>query len=267
MASLKKSALMTMLMIASSAHESQAFFQQLTDLGKPPAPKPPTVKKVESTSPMFEYLKFDSAPTFDVVKKTQDYVNKVSETGELDESLYDEDYVLRGPVIGPINRADLALSQKGLGIREAFPDITIDSFGFTVDPENPYRCFYFQRWRGTNTGDLDNYGQIYPATNNKMETPVSLFSVVWTPSQKIIYEQVGAVVDRHEGNTKGKAAVFGMLHTAGLDLSANPGDKVFATIQRIGHFVGGLGRSWTKEEDIPEWWVSKSRGADATEQW
>ena len=65
---------------------------------------------------------------------------------------------------------------------------------------------------------------------------------------------MGAVVDRLEGNTQGKAAVFGMLHTAGLKLSAAPGDAVFSLIQRIGHMVGGQGRSWSKEEDIPKWW-------------
>ena len=80
--------------------------------------------------------------------------------------------------------------------------------------------------------------------------------------------EVGAVVDRLEGNTQGKAAVFGMLHTAGLKLRAAPGDAVFSFIQRIGHILsGGQGRSWSKEEDIPKRWFSTSRGADATEQW
>jgi len=169
-------------------------------------------------------------------------------------------------VIGPINRNDLKVSQKGLGIRSAFPDIKLDTFGYTIDPENPYRCFYFQRWRGTNSGDLDSYGTIFPATGTEMETPVSVFSVVWNPTGKIIYEQVGAVVDRLEGNTQGKAAVFGLLHTAGLKLNASPGDKVFAFIQRIGHLAGNMGRSWSREDDIPKWWTSRSRGADDTEQ-
>ena len=111
---------------------------------------------------------------------------------------------------------------------------------------------------------MDAYGTIYSATNTEMETPVSVFSVVWTPNEQIIYEQVGAVVDRFEGNTQGKAAVFGMLHTAGLKLAANPGDVVFGLIQRIGHLVGGQGRSWS--EKVPTWWVSKSRGADGTDQ-
>lgn len=224
-----------------------------------------TKQSTKSKSPIFEYLKFDGSPTFDVISKTKSYVE--AQSWELDESIYDADYVLRGPVIGPINRADLRGSQTGLGLKEAFPDIRIDTFGYTVDPENPYRCFYFQRWRATHTADLDAYGDIFPATNTEAEMPVSVFSVVWTPEGKIIYEQVGAVVDRLEGNTAGKAAVFGLLHTAGLKLEASPGSLVFRLIQRLGHALGGRGRSWSREDDIPSWWVSKSRGADDSDQW
>lgn len=238
--------------------EANAFFSL-----SPPKPVKSTVK---SKSPMFEYLKFDGNPKFDVLEKTKNYI-KAQTINAIDEEYYAKDYVLRGPVIGPITRAPLKKSQAGLGIVAAFPDIKLDTFGYTIDPENPYRCFYFQRWRGTHTGDMDSYGTIYPATGIEMETPVSVFSVVFNPEGKIVYEQVGAVVDRHEGNTQGKAAVFGMLHTAGLKINANPGDKVFAFIQRIGHLAGNMGRSWSREEDIPEWWVSKSRGADDTEQW
>jgi len=228
--------------------------------------KAPVKSAVKSKSPVFEYLKFDGNPKFDVLAKTKEYIG-TQQFGKIDEDFYAEDYVLRGPVIGPINRADLAKSQKGLGISAAYPDLKIETFGYTIDPENPYRCFYFQRWRGTNSGDLDNYGTVFPATGTEMETPVSIFSVVFNPEGKIVYEQVGAVVDRIEGNTQGKAAVFGMLHNSGLKLNASPGDKIFALIQRLGHLAGNLGRSWTEEEDIPEWWVSPSRGADGTEQW
>ena len=170
-----------------------------------------------------------------------------------------------GIVVGPINRADLFASQKGLGLRAAYPNVEIDTFGYTIDPENPYRCFYFQRWRAVQEADLDAFGDIFPATKTEAEMPVSVFSVVWTPDQKIIYEQVGAVVDRFEGNTEGKAAVFGLLHHAGLKLNANPGSKSFQLLQRLGHLLGGRGRSWSRENDIPSWWKSKSRGADGTD--
>jgi len=230
-----------------------------------------TVVDVVSKNPMFEYLKFDKSPQFDVLEKTKEYIRCQSDASmsntAMDESWYAADYVLRGPVIGPIVRKDLAADQSGLGIRQAFPEIKIDSFGYSIDPENPYRCFYFQRWRGVNSGDMDNYGTVYPATGNDMETPVSTFSVVFNPEGKIVYEQVGAVVDRLEGNTQGKAAIFGMLHTAGLKIPASPGDKVFSFIQRAGHVAGGLGRSWSRKADIPKWWTSKSKGADETEQY
>lgn len=222
----------------------------------------------KSKSPMFEYLKFDSNPTFDILSTTKEYVASQGKVDNINE-WYAPDYVLRGPVIGPMARKDLDENRQGLGILEAFPDLEVENFGFTIDPENPYRCFYFQRWRATHTGDMNSFGQQYPATGNEMETPVSVFSVVFNPEGKIVYEQVGAVVDRHEGNTQGKAAVFGLLHTAGMKLSASPGDAVFALIQRIGHLFGSenAGRSWSKEEDIPSWWQSPSRGADDTEQW
>ncbi|KAL7548240.1 hypothetical protein ACHAWF_011531 [Thalassiosira exigua] len=225
----------------------------------------PSATTTKSASPIFEHLKFDGAPSFDVIEKTKEHVSKAS--WDLDESIYDEDYVLRGPVVGPINRKDLIASQTGLGLREAFPDINIDTFGYTIDPENPYRCFYFQRWRATHAGDLDAFGDVYSATGVAMEAPVSVFTAVWTPEGKLIYEQVGAVVDRFEGNTQGKAAVFGLLHTAGLKLSASVGSASFRLVQRLGHLLGGRGRSWSKEDEIPRWWSSTSRGADGTDQW
>ena len=252
------------------APRSSAVPSQTTQICMSTAEQTKTSTSTKSKSPMFEYLKFDgTTPSFDVISKTKEYIESTQTMGgdRLDESIYDEKYVLRGPVIRPINRADLAGSQKGLGLRAAFPNVQIDTFGYTVDPENPYRVFYFQRWRAVHEYDLDAYGDVFPATGTEAEMPVSVFSVVWTPEGKIIYEQVGAVVDRLEGNTEGKAAVFGLLHTAGLKLNANPGDFLFQIIQRIGHAIGGRGRSWSREEDIPSWWVSKSRGADPTDKW
>ena len=173
---------------------------------------------------------------------------------------------MRGPVIGPVTRKDLRDNGPGIALQKAYPKLQIDTFGYTIDPQNPYRCLYFQRWTGVHENDLDMYGDIYPATNKRAETPLAVFSVVWNPEGQIVYEQVGAVVDRFEGNTQGKAAIFGLLHNVGLKIPASPGDKLFQFIQRVGHWRGNLGRSWSKEEDIPKWWSSKSRGADGTDE-
>ena len=175
------------------APRSSAVPSQTTQICMSTAEQTKTSTSTKSKSPMFEYLKFGgTTPSFDVIAKTKEYIERTQAMGgdKLDESIYDEKYVLRGPVIGPINRADLAGSQKGLGLRAAFPNVHIDTFGYTVDPENPYRVFYFQRWRAVHEYDLDAYGDVFPATGTEAEMPVSVFSVVWTPEGKIIYEQV-----------------------------------------------------------------------------
>ena len=35
--------------------------------------------------------------------------------------------------------------------------------------------------------------------------------------------------------------------------------------QRILNLTGMVGRSWSTEDNIPEWWKSKARGADQTD--
>jgi hypothetical protein len=153
---------------------------------------------IAGTNHIFEFLKWGgSQPDFDVMERTKEYTSTFERTGSIpDESWYHRDYVLRGPVIGPINLRDLRATQDGIQLMQAFPDFKVETFGHTIDPENPYRCFYFQRWRATHTAPLVVNGQTYEATGKSAETPVTVFSVVWTPERNIIYEQVGAVVDR-----------------------------------------------------------------------
>lgn len=223
-----------------------------------------------TTSPvkgnMFEYLKWNGAkPDFDVLAKTKEYTSVYDNTSKAPgPEWYDDDYVLRGGVIGPICLKDLRETQGDFDLTTAFPDLSITTFGHTIDPENPFRCFYFQKWRGTHTGTLIAGGKPIEATGNYCETPVSMFTAFWTPSGKIIYEQVGSPIDRFEGTTKGKGAIFGLLHTAGLELPATPGNPKLRALQRLGHLLG-QGRSFSREEDIPAWWTSTSRGADGTD--
>lgn len=68
-----------------------------------------------------------------------------------------------------------------------------------------------------------------------------------------------------EGNTQGKAAIFGLLHGAGLNLPGSPGSLLLRVAQRFGHMTGSVGRAFSTEEEIPPWWTSKSRGADLSD--
>lgn len=68
-----------------------------------------------------------------------------------------------------------------------------------------------------------------------------------------------------EGNTEGKAAIFGLLHTAGIKLPGSPGSPLLRVLQRLGHLLGNGGRSFSREDEIPSWWTSRSRGADPSD--
>ena len=167
---------------------------------------------------------------------------------------------------GPLTKKDLQTTQQGFNLKSAFSDIETNPFGFTVDPLNPYRVFFFEKWTAKHTGTLTAGPFKAKATGNVMDGPVSVTSVNWTPKGKIVYENVGAVVDRHEGNTAGKAAVFGLFHTAGIKIAGSPGSRSLRISQRLGHLSASNGRSFSKEEDIPAWWKSKSRGADKVDE-
>ena len=64
----------------------------------------------------------------------------------IDTSLYADDFIFRGPVIGPLNKRDYKEVLDYFSIYKAFPDMDPNCFGFTVDPENPLRVWYFVRY-------------------------------------------------------------------------------------------------------------------------
>lgn len=216
-----------------------------------------------------DFLKFGGQePTFDVIEKTKQYVQEPGYRSfrlkDIPSDYYDHDrYIFRGPIVGPINRQELVETNTLFGLENAFPDLNRTAFGFTTDPENPFRVLFFERWTATHSGDLDLLG-IYQAkaTGKKSKSPVFPFSIVWTPQGKIIYEHLTTAVDRFEGNTMGKVAVFGLLETAGISLDNNVGNPILAFQQKLNRFFNGPAQTHSRSEDIPSWWKSKARGAD-----
>ena len=69
-----------------------------------------------------------------------------------------DDFIFRGPVIGPLNKADFCATLSSVGgkngIKDAFPDLQVNQFGFCVDPTEPGRVWYMERPRGHLLGHL-----------------------------------------------------------------------------------------------------------------
>lgn len=236
-----------------------AFAQVKKTLSIPTYDGPPPSQV--NTKSWLDVLEYDQPPTFDVLSKTIDFATRKSYE-ERNEFLAD-DYVFRGPIIGPITFSDVKKTQQGFNIVDAFPNLETRPFGFTMDPDNPYRCYWFERWEGTNTNSV-KIGKIeLPPTNEDVKLPTHIMSVHWTPEGKIKYSCLSSPLDRWEGTTKGAGAVFGLLVGAGMgSTSASVGDIALRFQQRLVHAIGGFGRNWSLEEDIPAWWKSKARGAD-----
>jgi len=211
-----------------------------------------------------DFLKYDGNPNFDVLAKTKEY----SECTRFDEieSFYADDYVFRGSIIGPITAKDVKETQKGFNIFDSYPDLKIEKFGFTIDPENPYRCYFFERWQGTNTGPLEVGPLKLPATNKFAKMPTHIMSVNWNPEGKIIYVCLSSPLDRFEGNTKGQGAVFGLLNTGGVNTPiSSPGNPFLIFNQKVIAPLLNAGKAFSKEDDIPTWWKSKARGAEGND--
>jgi hypothetical protein len=236
----------------------------------PPATKSaqvvtPPPSNIEIDSWLDDKLKYDTPPTFDVLQRTIEFA-QCTTYAEV-EKYYDEEYVFRGGIVGPITAKDVKETQKGFNILDAYPDLQTRPFGFTIDPDNEYRCFYFERWEGTNTAGVKiGPGEPKEPTNRAIKLPTHIMSLNWNPEGKVQYACLSAPLDRFEGNVGGVGAVFGLLKGAGVNISgASVGNPVFRAVQRLGHAIGGLGRNWSVEEEIPSWWKSKSRGADPTD--
>ena len=149
----------------------------------------------------------------------------------------------------------------------AAADIDRGIFGHTIDPQNPFRCLFFERWTGTCTGSINIGPVALPPTGNRIETPIHVSSVTWNPEGKVVYECISPPVDRFEGNTKGSGAVFGLLSGAGLALPADIGSPFLMFGQRFNtDLLGGLlGKTWSSEDKVAAWWKSKAKGADPTD--
>jgi hypothetical protein len=210
-----------------------------------------------------DHLKFGGAePTFDVLQRTMEYAS--TKTNEEAVPYYAADYVFRGSIIGPITNQDVIDTQGGFDITGAYPDLDRGVFGFTLDPNNAFRCFFFERWTATHTGTI-NIGPFIklPATNKRVETPLHITSITWNPEGKIVYQSISPPVDRFEGNTKGGGAIFGLLTGAGVDGGpASVGLPTLMLQQKLVQASGLVGKQWSDEDRIPRWWKSAARGAD-----
>ena len=179
-----------------------------------------------------------------------------------------DDFIFRGPVIGPLAKPDFCATLSSVGgkngIKDAFPDLEVNQFGFCVDPTEPGRVWYLERPRGTFTGPFDHpvVGTIDP-TGAKYIGPPETRSIIFDEEGKVKYQSVGYVADRFTGDTTGgRGAVFGLYYVMGQVLDATVGSLLTIALQKISKYLPDIPKSYSKREDLPEWWTDDRMGAE-----
>mmetsp|Transcript_310 Transcript_310/g.636 ORF Transcript_310/g.636 Transcript_310/m.636 type:complete len:278 (+) Transcript_310:24-857(+) len=177
-----------------------------------------------------------------------------------DSSVFAEDFVFRGPYIGPLNKKDYLQTMDTFGIYKALPDINPNAFGFSIDPKNEKRVWFMVRNSGTFTGEPGiglGGGNYFPPNGAKLEGCPETFSMTFDESKKLKYLSVGYVADRFEGNTNGKGAAVGIFNVIGLPFPS-PGPSLSLAQWFLTEVINMGGRSYSKREEVPQWWLDKS---------
>lgn len=173
-----------------------------------------------------------------------------------------EDFVFRGPVIGPLCKRDYLQTLNTNKVYEAFPDISSGAFGYAVDPKEPKRVWFFTRYTATNTGPirLGKFVKLQP-TGAEIDGAPEVNSIMLDESDKVKLFTVGYNVDRDAGTSEGSGALVGLLNGCGIPAGRLPG-WLFRVGQALGNFAADVlddfagSRTVSREEDIPSWYKS-----------
>jgi len=191
-----------------------------------------------------------------LIEKTKDIVdNKSGFYSSYDASVFAEDFVFRGSLVGPLNKKDYLGTMEAFSIHKSIPDINANSWGYSIDPEDPNRVWFMVRNTGTFSGDpmLPDLANIQPNGKELKGCPET-FSVLYDDEEKVKYLTVGYVADRFDGNTNGQGAAFGIFKIMGLPLPA-PG-PLLQFVQWFGsEVVGSYPLSYST--DVPEWFLEE----------
>ena len=204
----------------------------------------------------------------DVITAAKRVMNNQGYFDPLDESLFADDFIFRGPVIGPLNKADYMEVLDYFKIYVAFPDIDPHCFGFTVDPLDPYRVWFFLRATGTYQKPLGGpVGVLVRPDNQLYRGSLETWSLTFDNDLKCKLMTAGYVSDRFDENatTDGSGLSFGILKTLGLSIPSGAGNLVLRLIQATNGPLVTLGltpKAVSAPEDIPSWWNNGKRGAD-----
>lgn len=197
-----------------------------------------------------------------LIHLARDFVyNKSGFFSSYDASAYSDDFIFRGPYIGPLNKDDYFSTMDTFKLYKALPDINPNAWGFSLDPKDPSRVWYWTRNSGTFNGEPISLGNgiRFPPNGAVLDGCPETHSIIFDDNQKVKLLTVGYVADRFAGNTKGDGAAVGIFNVIGLPFP-KPGPLLrFAQWFGTDVFNGG---AYSYSKDLPSWWTSTEIGSE-----
>lgn len=148
-----------------------------------------------------------------------------------------EDFEFCAAVVGPLAKKEYLGALGSFKLEESF-DITQNAFGFSVDPMQANRVWFFNRQVAKHVNDFAGV----KATGKELVLPPQLFHMDFNEDGKV--KEFGFyTVDRRQGNTGGLGGAFGYFYGVGRNLGfpeAQPYKPSFRF--RMLQKIGALGR-------------------------
>lgn len=154
----------------------------------------------------------------DLISKTKQLIAPEAELGSKKPDLLADDFQFVFPVVGPLSKTEFCTVFSRFKVKDAFPDQRSNYFGFTVDPIEPNRVWFFSRARLTHTGTLKFGSQEFPPTGKEVVITPQVFSMSFDQEGRCYKFTGGYPVDRTTGNCEGLGGLFGIIHALGGSL-------------------------------------------------
>eukprot|EP00977_Amphora_coffeiformis_P003591 scaffold701_cov158-Amphora_coffeaeformis.AAC.19 len=155
-----------------------------------------------------------------------------------------DDFEFAAAVVGPIGKREYLAALTSFNLEDSF-DITPNFYGFSVDPMQPNRVWFFNRVTAYHTGDF-----LGAAPTGK--------EIIYPPQvQHLDFNEDGFVkeygfytADRRQGNTGGLGGAFGFMWAVGRPFPAPEGKPYKRSWQfRLVNFLGSLRNKRASKED------------------
>jgi len=146
-------------------------------------------------------------------------------------------------------------------VYKMFPDIQSNSWGYSVDPQEPNRVWFFVRQTGTNTGPitLPPLPEQAP-TGRKANVGPEAYSILFDDNLKVKLMTVGYACDFDAPNSNSNkyGAVVGLLAAVGVELPQGPlfgaSQKILTAVRGSGLLPEGSPISYSSWKDVPQWY-------------